>query len=139
VVKRAVVERNLAARLVGVAGVLLLVGVAVAIVALVSQKAPQQRFEATAFRDARLTQDTGVLQTQARLAVEQGVLKGLSAKELRATLGKPTRTYKRTPRMVWQVGGWNASGSLGTKLEVALDDDRQRVVEVWLDPPPEYD
>jgi hypothetical protein len=133
------VGRNYAARLVGVAGVILLVGVAVAIVALVSQKAPEQRFEPAEFRDARLTQDTGVLQTQARLAVEQGVFEGMSAKELRATLGKPTRTYKRTARMVWQVGGWSASGSLGTKLEVTLDDDLQRVVEVRLDPPPEYD
>ena len=123
----------------GVAGVILLAGVAVVIVALASQKAPEQRFEAAKFRDARLTQDTGVLQTQARLAVEQGALAGMSAKQLRATLGKPTRTYKRTPRMVWQVGGWNASGTLGTKLEVTLDDDRQRVTEAWLEPPPEYD
>jgi hypothetical protein len=116
----------------------LLAGVTAAIVALVSQKAPPQRFDAAAFRDARLTQDTSALQTQARLAVEQGVLERMSAKQLRATLGKPTRTYKRTPRMVWQVGGWNASGSLGTKLEVKLDD-QQRVLEVRLDPPPEYD
>ena len=133
------VGRNYAARMVGVAGVILLAGVAMAIVSLVSQKAPVQRFEAAAFRDARLTQDTGVLQTQARLAVEQGVLQGMSAKELRATLGKPTRTYQRTPRMVWQVGGWNASGSLGTKLVVTLDDDLRHVVDVQLDPPPEYD
>jgi hypothetical protein len=139
VVTSARVARNYAARFVGVAGVSLLVGVAVAIVALVSQKAPEQRFDAAEFRDARLTQDTGALQTQARLAVEQGVLEGVSAKELRATLGKPTRTYKRSARMVWQVGGWNASGSLGTKLEVTLDDDLQRVVQVGLDPPPEYD
>ena len=87
---------------------ILLAGVAAAIVALVSQKAPPQRFDAVAFRDARLTQDTSVLQTQARLAVEQGVLEGMSAEELRATLGKPTRTFKRSARMVWQVGGWNA-------------------------------
>ena len=119
------------------AGVILLAGVAAAIVVLVSQKAPAQRFDAAAFRDARLTRDTSVLQTQARLAVEQGVLERMSATQLRATLGKPTRTYKRTRRMAWEVGGWNASGSLGTKLEVTLDD-RQRVVEVRLDPPPEY-
>ena len=133
------VARKYIARLAGVAGVILLAGVAVAIVSLISHDTPTPRFEAAEFRDARLTQDTDVLQTQARRAVEQGVLEGMSPKELRATLGKPTRTYKRTARMVWQVGGFTASGGLGTKLEVTLDDKRQRVVKVHLDPPPESD
>jgi hypothetical protein len=74
------------------------------------------------------------MQTQARLAVEQHALLGISATQLRAVLGNLTRSYRRSARMVWQVGGWNASGSLGTKLEVRLDGRLQRVVDARLDP-----
>jgi hypothetical protein len=117
--------------------VLLLVGVAALIVFLVTQPAPTPRFDAAQFRAARGKSDTSVMQTQARLAVEQHELLGISATQLRADLGNPTRSSRRSARMVWQVGGWNSSGSLGTVLEVRLDGRTHRVVDAWLEPPPD--
>ena len=111
----------------------MLVGVAVGIVFLVLQPRPTPRFEAAQFRAARGKGDTSVMQTQARLAVEQRVLLGISATRLQALLGKPTWSYRRSARMVWQVGGWNTSGSLGTKLEVRLDGRMPRVIDARLD------
>ena len=127
------VRRSRAARSVAIAGVLTLVGVAVVIVLLVLQPDPTARFEAAQFRAARGKGDTDVMQTQARLAVEQRALLGISATQLQAVLGKPTSSYRGSARMVWQVGGRNTSGSPGTKLEVRLDGRMQRVITTRLD------
>jgi hypothetical protein len=131
------VRRSPLARSAAVAGLLLLVGVAALIVVWVMQPAPTPRFDASQFRAARGKSDTSVMQTQARLAVEQRKLLGISAAQLRADLGKPTRSYRRPPRIVWQVGGWNSSGSLGSVLEVQLDGRTDRVVDARLEPPPD--
>jgi hypothetical protein len=130
--RRSILDRSAA-----VAGLLLLVGVAASIILLVLQPAPAPKFDASEFRAARAKSDTSVMQTQARLAVEQHELLGISATQLQADLGKPTRSYRHSPRMVWRVGGWNSSGSLGTVLDVRLDGRTHRVVGASLEPPPD--
>jgi hypothetical protein len=113
--------------------VVVLAVVAAVIVSLL-RPGPPPSFEASKFRAARAKGDTSVMQTQARLAVDQRALVGLSETRLRAVLGDPTRRYRRSSRLVWQVGGLDASGSPGTKLEVHLDGSTQHAVDARLDP-----
>src|SRR5262245_10212290 len=120
-------------RLAAVAGLLLLAGVAAAIIYLISSSGTT--FDPDKFRAAAAKDDTSVMQTQAQAAIDQKALLGLSTKQLRATLGDPTKTYRKPPRMVWQVAGVDESGSPGTKLVVELNS-KERAIDARLDAPP---
>lgn len=126
-------RRSAAARAAAIAGIGVLAAV-VAVIVLLLQPGPPPSFDATQFRAARVEEDTSVMQQQARLAVDHRTLIGMPGRRLRAVLGKPTRTNRHSAKMVWQVGGPDASGSPGTKLEVYLDDRMQHVISARLFP-----
>jgi hypothetical protein len=102
---------------------------------LVRADSPKTRFASAAFRSAAVREDHGELRAQAQAAVDEHALVGMTAQQLRRVLGEPTRVYRNTSRVAWQIDDWTTSGAPGAKLVVTVDRRSRRVTAAQLQPP----
>jgi hypothetical protein len=61
-------------------------------------------FDASSFRAANAGGDLDTMETEARKAVDDQALMGMSAAELRRELGEPSRIGRRRQLYIWDLG-----------------------------------
>jgi hypothetical protein len=102
---------------------------------VVWSSAPETAFSATKFRAAAAAGNDEELERQAHRAVEQDALIGLTAAEVRAALGKPSRIRRRRHQWSWELGMINdfiGPGDAGA-LYVRFDPSLSRVIAAKVD------
>jgi hypothetical protein len=92
-------------------------------------------FDASRFRAANASGDFETMESQARKAVNDRALIGLSPRQVRRELGEPSRTGRRRQLYVWHLGMINdflGPGDDGA-LYVEFDRSWRRVVSAQVD------
>ena len=113
---------------------LLLLATGVATI-VVWSSVPEPAFSAEDFRSAAAAGDYEGMERQAYRAVEQEALIGLTTAEVRATLGEPSRTGRRSGQWIWELGMINdfMGPGDGGALYLKFDRSRSRVIAAKVD------